>query len=424
MNETIHSKSVDVKHLSLRRFKKRPWGLDGTQRFDSLTRTQTAIFLTLIDLIQEDLEDCYYSHDSIAKRAHCARRTVVTALGRLKDLGYIDWVSRGVRMNPKTNKPMNLTNRYFLTEKILHALPYDVLTGELRDVEAEEKIRPVLQPLCVQKKRRNPREYSKEYTLASADAESQSASQILEEVGKNTVEGQRGTGGEGVDFGISEPKLVLSRVKTREEIPLRGIRPSPDSRATPSRPVDPLLRDQAIHVIQAYRKHRAKYRSLPDDNMFFTHQYEQVGTLMELVGGRENAVRYLNFVTERWEDLIGSTGSMDAEKLLAYPNLNQALAHWRIKIWWKRCTGDTSEKSAKKRAKAIQARERFKLQKQKLSEMVDQLRAMSTGVKQFDATCFDFTLFGKVQPPVEETLSVSSEEEAAIAAWISSKTVI
>ena len=418
MTSTLHTKAVEVKQLALRRFVKRPWGLDGTQKFDSMTRTQTAVLLTMIDLISEDLEDCYYSHDSIAKRAHCARRTVVTALHKLRDLGYIEWVSRGVRMNPKTNRPMNLTNRYFLTEKLLHALPYDVLTGELRNVAEEEKIRPVLQPICVQKEHRNSREYSiKEYTLAAANAACQTASQDFEDKGKDTEEGR---GGSGLDLGISEPKLVLVGLKNRKakkDTSLREVRPSPQFRSPPSKAVDPLLRDQAIEIIQEYRKHRAKYKSLPDDNLFFTHQYEQIGLLIELVGSRENAIYYLKYVTDNWKDLIGSTGVRDAEKLLSYPNLNQALAHWRVKIWWKRSLGIQSDRTLKRRAKVKAAVEKFQADRKKLDQDVAMLKLMLEGKMPFDAS-----RFGQTTVLIQKPAQASSETAMKFGNWFKQKT--
>jgi hypothetical protein len=538
MQVSLREKIQTVKKLSYRRFVKRPIGLDGTQKFDQMTRTQTVVLMAMMDLMNDQFESFYFSHDTIAQRAHCCRRSVHTALKRLKELDYIGWDTRGHIKDPKTGRKRNLTHSYYLTEKILHTLPFDVLTGEMRDVQTEEQMVQVLQPpkkkkskasskephsvqfshsklrvlspngdntLIIaednyqkdpiklgerEKKENDQREIEKDLdlgkseekslekkrekekkekenldqkdlieeekrTLALKNQNSQLKTQVQdqnedqsqdenqdktkEKTEEKTQRGedqernldpeefeekrfdqtktkektQRGANDDlssnqirensenreasasGLDLKLSKPKGILktlyagSELETREKNPLQGLRrpPPQNGAAPPQAAVHPKLREQVIRVVSAYYAARSPH--LPEDKLFFWHQYEQVGTLIELVGGCEQAIAYLKFVLGNWKDLRGSTGSRDRDRLLPYPTLNQALAHFRIKIWWQRFRECQSGKPMDKRAVAVKkAREKFKRQKSQFAQDLKILNEMKSGKRPLDLSVF------------------------------------
>jgi len=394
MQNSLHESNVTVKDFALKRFTKRPVGCDGRQRFDGMSRTTIAVFLTLMDHVDEyHAEGLFFSHETLAKRSDCSRRSVQRAVKELQAAGYIDWRSRGRTFDPKTNKPRNLTNSYFFTAKFLHALPYDVLTGAERDVEAEEKMKKVRntpmthESYTAPKCPRNPRSLLlRNKTLASADADCQNLGD------------SEGVAGENLNGDPTENKILenTSTSKTGKGNPPSAARPPREKQ----KPIHPELRDQSMMIITAMRRRMSLKGYV--DKRFDDYQYPDMAKLIEITGSYTNAIRYVEYVVDNWKILSqGSTGVKDSARLLSAPTLNQMLASFRIQIWWARCNGIQSKKSIARLSKNKLAEERLKRDQERINSAIHEFQRMAEGSMTMDVSRLKSLIAGeKIVTPV------------------------
>lgn len=406
MGRNLTDQGTRVKKYSLRRFRKRPWGLDGKQKLPGATRTQTAIFLTIFDRTKDDqFKPVVVTHKWISEKTQCHRDTVFNALHALKKQGYIDWTDRGSFIDPKSNRKRHRPNEYHLTPKILEVIGYDVLTGEIpgeercphcdgEPVVKPDKKRHDSAPPSVGKPLRNFRDLFLKKENTSPSPAAQGVVPHLESAVKR------------LDLG-SENSDQADQLKSGAIKENQGEKKPPVARPPLSKKFEATIEQKidTLYVWEAYlsAKRAAGFDTAPDH--FFTHQYEHaVAALDFFKGDRDEMAKYVSYAVGHWVELIElrTTGVNDAARLSRdNPTFNLLLAPWRVKNWTarsKKVLGPKGAAYVKSKTKTDKVKESFK----KIQEMVKELGpAYAEKLREAQVTMDEFCIakFGATYKP-------------------------